>query len=73
MLPAIMFVTLSFSVIQVLSSKIIALITQLELARQRRDELLEGVQEGVAVLDAQSRDIFYCNAALRDDDPDQKN
>ena len=31
------------------------------------------MQEGVAVIDAASLDIIYCNAALNNDHPDEEN
>ena len=41
--------------------------TQLELERSGRDDLLEGLQEGVVVLESKSHEVVYSNAATHND------
>ena len=48
-----------------LSSWLTLFVTQLELERSGRDDLLEGLQEGVVVLEGKSHEVVYSNAATR--------
>ena len=59
----ITYILLSITSIQVLSSWLTLFVTQLELERSGRDDLLEGLQEGVVVLEGESHEVVYYNAA----------
>ena len=49
---------------QVLSSGLTLLVTQLELERDGRDGLLQGLQEGVVVLEVKTHETIYSNSTV---------
>ena len=61
----VIYLLFSITCIQVLSSWLTLFVTQLELERRGRDDLLEGLQEGVVVLESESHEVVYSNSATR--------
>ena len=55
---------MSITCFQVLISGLTLLVTQLEMERDGRDGLLQGLQEGVVVLAVKTQETIYSNSTV---------